>query len=241
MLAEGKSDTGQVRKINEDSYLILNGTAAQLYAVADGMGGHKSGEVASSLAVEILQKYFAELLAEHHSAEEWEDHLRTAFVQANREILTLSMENDQHNGMGTTLTAAVVDNNDLYVSHIGDSRLYILHDGSIKKITDDHSLVAELLRQGEITLEEAKDHPRKNILLRALGIALEMELAFYHCQLANDDFLLLATDGLTNLLGEQEILQIAEKFVPLEAVDKMIELANVRGGHDNITVILAKR
>lgn len=239
MQVGAKTDLGQVRKINEDSYLLLGKKDWQLYAIADGMGGHQAGEVASTLAVDFLKEFFAKKDLRDWE-ESWQIYLEQAFQEANRRIYTLSQQSSEHQGMGTTLTAVLHKNGQLYVAHVGDSRMYLLRGTEIERITNDHSLVEELVRQGEMTMEEAKYHPQRNILLRALGSAQEIGVDLYQESFAHEDIMLLCTDGLTSLVEEEEIKDHILNYSSEIAADKLVKLANSKGGHDNITVIIVK-
>lgn len=240
MLIGAKTDLGKVRQINQDNYLLLEKPEWQLFVVADGMGGHKSGEVASTLAVETMK----ELFSSYHLTdleENWQTYLNSAFQEANRRITNLSSSESQYEGMGTTLTVALHKGSKLYIGHIGDSRLYLVHRGEIKRITQDHSLVEELVRQGELTPEQATNHPQRNILLRALGSLPQVSVDFYQedCY-PKETIIILATDGLTNLVQDTEIMEWVLNFPPEKAVEELINIANKRGGHDNITVLVAQ-
>ena len=239
MQVGAKTDLGQVRKINEDNYLLLEKKEWQLYAIADGMGGHQAGEVASSLAVDCLKEFFSEKeLVDWEK--NWRIYLDQAFQEANRKIYNLSQQSSQHQGMGTTLTAVLHKNGHLYIGHVGDSRMYLVRGEEIKRVTNDHSLVEELVRQGEMTTAEAKYHPKRNILLRALGSAQEIGVDLYEEDFASQDILLLSTDGLTSLVEEEEIKTYILNWSPEKAAEKLTKLANSRGGHDNVTVVIVK-
>lgn len=239
MQVGARTDLGQVRKINEDNYLLLETKEWQLYAIADGMGGHQAGEVASSMAVDCLKDFFSEKeLADWE--ENWKNYLDQAFQEANRKIYNLSQQSSMHQGMGTTLTAVLHKNGQLYIGHVGDSRMYLVRGEEIKRVTNDHSLVEELVRQGEMTVEEAKYHPKRNILLRALGSAQEIGVDLYKEDFVLQDILLLSTDGLTSLVEEEEIKTYILNWPPEKAAEKLTKLANGRGGHDNITIIIVK-
>lgn len=240
MLVGAKTHLGKVRKNNQDGYLVLEKAEWQLYAVADGMGGHRSGEVASSLAIETLRDYFS-CTDLREFEQNWQAYLTQVFQEANRKICNLGSKNTEHQGMGTTLTMALHKNSNLYIGHVGDSRLYLVQEGNLRKVTQDHSLVEELVRQGEITPEEAYHHPQKNILLRALGTdPAEIVVDLHKEDFPLHDFMILATDGLTNLVEDQEIRKFITSLTPEESVNELVKLANKRGGHDNITVLVVK-
>lgn len=239
MQVGAKTSLGQVRKVNEDNYLLLEEDKWKLYAVADGMGGHKAGEVASYLAVETLKEFFSNSVLTDLE-KNWRTYLNQAFLEANSAIVNLSQKNTEHEGMGTTLTAVLYIGERLYIGHVGDSRAYLIRNEKIRRITNDHSLVEELVRRGEITDEEAKNHPQRNILLRALGSASEITVDFYDEDFYPNDIAVLATDGLTNLVEDREIKETTLNLPPLKAVEQLIKLANSRGGYDNITVLVVK-
>lgn len=234
MWAKALSETGRVRKDNQDNYLVS--TERGLFVVADGMGGHAGGKVASSIAKQVL----AEEIAPSPVAADCGKLLLKALLKANDLILQQGQE-QAYLGMGTTVTAAMFGAGRLYLAHIGDSRAYLFRGGSLQLLTQDHSLVNELLQKGELTQEEAKHHPRRNILTRALGITENPQIDLLDLSVQKGDLLLLCTDGLHNQVYEEELTQIlaAEGEGLLETkVKRMVNLALERGGNDNITVVL---
>jgi protein phosphatase len=223
-----KTDTGRQRRDNEDNAFVR----APLFVVADGMGGAQAGEVASKLAVEE----FHEALPEEGSAEE---RLIDRIRAANRRIYDLSRTQHEHAGMGTTLTAVYLDDDRLAVAHVGDSRAYIFRDGELTRLTQDHSLVEELVRQGKLTEEQAAEHPQRSIITRALGIEGDVEVDTWSYSMRAGDVVLLCSDGLTSMIGEEQILRILGGETSLDrAADQLIGAANDAGGRDNITVVL---
>ena len=219
------TDIGQVREGNEDSYLVVE----PLYAVADGMGGHRGGEVASSLALETVQGMF----------ERREGSLAEQVAEANRAVFDRSQSDRKVSGMGTTLTAAQVDGNRVHLVHVGDSRAYLLRGGELTQITEDHTLVHRMVMEGEISEEEAETHPHRSILTRALGVDQNIQVDEGDLEVAPGDRLLLCTDGLTGMVPEGEIREILlESLDPQEAVDKLVKVANRAGGIDNITALI---
>jgi serine/threonine protein phosphatase PrpC len=223
-----KTDTGRQRRDNEDSAFVR----APLFVVADGMGGAQAGEVASRLAVEEFQ----EALPDEGSAEE---RLIGRIRAANRRIYDLSRTEHEHAGMGTTLTAAYLDDDRLAVAHVGDSRAYIFRDGELTRLTQDHSLVEELVRQGKLTEEQAAEHPQRSIITRALGIEGDVEIDTWSYSMRAGDVVLLCSDGLTSMIGEEQIVRILSGEAVLDrAADQLIAAANDAGGRDNITVVL---
>lgn len=223
-----KSDTGLARRANEDNFFAR----APLFVVADGMGGAQAGEVASRLAAET----FAPGLPEGGTTEE---RLATRVLEANARIHKLSQEDSEHAGMGTTLTAAYLDGDDLAVAHVGDSRAYLWRDGELTRLTRDHSLVDELVRRGKLTEEEAADHPQRSIITRALGPEPDVEVDTRTYRAQAGDLLLLCSDGLTSMISEQLIAGILRGAEGLEAAGReLVDAANAAGGRDNITVLL---
>jgi protein phosphatase len=224
-----KTDTGRQRRDNEDNAFVR----APLFVVADGMGGAQAGEVASKLAVDE----FHEALPDEGSAEE---RLTDRIRAANRRIYELSRTEHEHAGMGTTLTAAYLDDDDhLAVAHVGDSRAYIFRDGALTRLTQDHSLVEELVRQGKLTEEQAAEHPQRSIITRALGIEGDVEVDTWSYSMRAGDVVLLCSDGLTSMIGEDTIGRILGGETSLDrAADQLIGAANEAGGRDNITVVL---
>jgi len=223
-----KTDTGRQRRDNEDNAFVR----APLFVVADGMGGAQAGEVASKLAVEE----FHEALPDEGSAEE---RLTDRIRAANRHIYDLSRTQHEHAGMGTTLTAAYLDDDHLAVAHVGDSRAYIFREGELTRLTQDHSLVEELVRQGKLTEEQAAEHPQRSIITRALGIESDVEVDTWSYPMRAGDVVLLCSDGLTSMIGEEQIVRILGAEPSLDrAADGLIGAANEAGGRDNITVVL---
>jgi protein phosphatase len=222
------SDVGRQREGNEDSMLV----DPPLFVVADGMGGAQAGEVASGLAVDTL----GQMPPDDGNVEE---ELTEAITEANRRIHDMAQEDRALAGMGTTLTAAFVHDGKITLGHVGDSRAYRYRGGELAQLTDDHSLVAELERHGKITAAEARVHPQRSMILRALGIGPEIEVDTYCFVGESDDVFLLCSDGLSGLVHDAVIAEVLEGCDTLEAAaDKLIELANLSGGPDNITTVL---
>ncbi|WP_026487208.1 Stp1/IreP family PP2C-type Ser/Thr phosphatase [Caldanaerobius polysaccharolyticus] len=241
MKAVGKTDVGNTRENNEDGYYIKNDDELKLFIVADGMGGHNAGEIASSLAIKSVADYFEENYKKINKRDcDIVNFIKEAIVQGNLEVFKRAMLNKSMNGMGTTLTLLLIENGKYFLGHIGDSRAYLVRDGEIKQISNDHSLVAELIRQGSITENEARVHPQRNIITRALGTEddIEIDIAFDHVN--PGDIILLCTDGLTSMLTDQEILDIIYDKEPEMACEELVKAANARGGYDNITVVITK-
>ncbi|HUA49816.1 MAG TPA: Stp1/IreP family PP2C-type Ser/Thr phosphatase [Solirubrobacteraceae bacterium] len=223
-----KTDTGRQRRDNEDSAYAR----APVFVVADGMGGAQAGEVASRLAIEAFERG----LPDDGSPEE---RLRALVVQANHQIYERSRADRQRAGMGTTLTAAYVDDAHVAIAHVGDSRAYLFRDGTLQRLTQDHSLVDELVRRGKLTEEQAAEHPQRSIITRALGPEPDVEVDTWTYPARAGDVILLCSDGLTSMISEEQVREILASHDNLdEAADELISEANEAGGRDNITVVL---
>lgn len=241
----GLSDKGKVRINNEDSF-IIDGNI-NFIAVADGMGGHKSGEVASNMAVNItlknLKKYFKkekELPKINKDLTFETNILLNAVEEANMEIYEKAQE-EENKGMGTTLTCVLLNNSLASIVHIGDSRAYIVRNWEIFQITEDDSFIMEQYRSGKITLQEMEKSPFKNVLTKALGTKKYNTYFVREEKINPGDIILLSTDGLTKMLSNKEIVEILKKNKDMkESVKELIKNANTKGGEDNITVVLAK-
>ncbi|MGO9820222.1 MAG: Stp1/IreP family PP2C-type Ser/Thr phosphatase [Solirubrobacteraceae bacterium] len=223
-----RTDTGRQRRGNEDSAFAR----APLFVIADGMGGAQAGEVASRIAVEAFQGD----LPEQGSAEE---RLTSVVQAANRRIYDISRTEHERAGMGTTLTAVYVDGAELAVAHVGDSRAYLFRDGELELLTQDHTLVGELVKRGKLTEEQAAEHPQRSIITRALGIDADVEVDTWTYSGRAGDVVLLCSDGLTSMISEDQITDILTHESNLDtAAARLIDEANEAGGRDNITVIL---
>ncbi|SES66188.1 protein phosphatase [Natronincola peptidivorans] len=240
MKAAAITDVGRVREINEDNYCIYeNGVA--LYMVADGMGGHKSGEIASSIAIDSIKNHIIRYLTDEFEEPAIKGVIFEAFNRANQEIYDKSANNFDCEGMGTTVTMALIIQGKLFIGHVGDSRAYLLRNSELEQITQDHSLVAELVRNGSITEREALKHPQKNIITRCLGTDESVKADIFSLDFVEGDMLILCTDGLTNFVDKEEIKRaILEKEDCMEGCSYLVSLANQRGGYDNITVVIIK-
>jgi PPM family protein phosphatase len=224
-----RTDTGRQRRGNEDAFYAR----APLFAVADGMGGAQAGEVASHLAVEVLEQGLPD------GAGSVEERLRERVREANARIMESAQADDARAGMGTTLTVAYVGEDDLTVAHVGDSRLYRLRDGTFERLTDDHSLVEELVRQGKLTPEEADEHPQRSIITRALGAEEGVEADSRTWAGRHGDVYLICSDGLTSMIPEAHVAQLLTEAPSLASAGRLlIDAANDAGGRDNITVVL---
>src|SRR5215471_11645268 len=206
-----------------------------LFIVADGMGGHAAGEVASEIAVDTVSNmYYQEDSADVAAS------LLRAIRRANTSIHQRAAENMLRTGMGTTCVAAVLRGNMAYIANVGDSRAYLLRGSSVKQISQDHSWVAEQVRAGILTDDQARTHTQRNVITRCLGTQAEVDVDVFHEELKEGDSLILCTDGLSGLVSDEELLSIVDQFVPQESVYHLVERANENGGPDNITAIVAR-
>lgn len=235
MFVNALSDVGLVRKDNEDNYLVS--PERGLFVVADGMGGHVGGQVASTLAIQIIDESVNPALKSIQP----DQLLLSALEKANQEIYSRGKQ-EQYFGMGTTVTAALFSEEQVHLAHIGDSRAYLLRDKELTLLTQDHSLVNELFQSGSLTLEEAKNHPQRHVLTRALGTDEKPQIDVFSMAVQAGDLLVLCTDGLYNHVPAEDILQvILEADLDLKkSVDNLVNLALERGGNDNITVALVQ-
>ena len=223
--AGAATDLGRVREVNEDSFLV----EAPLYAVADGMGGHRGGDVASRLALETIEALM----------HEGDTSLAERVREANRAVFERSTADQRVSGMGTTHTAVVVDRGTVQLAHVGDSRAYLLRAGALRQITHDHTLVARMVKAGEITREEAAVHPHRNVVTRSLGTEPTVQVDEDTIPLLDEDRVLICSDGLTGMVAEPQIQAILEAEPdPQRAADRLVKAANRAGGVDNITVLV---
>ena len=239
--AYAKSDVGKVREINEDSFYISDSLdEIQLYILADGMGGYKGGEVASKLAIQSAKNYIESNFKEIEKDKDSIIQLVGSSIEyANMIVYEKSKENKELNGMGTTLDVCLIYNNRVFIGHVGDSRVYRIRKEFMRKLTQDHSYVQKLVKDGTITKEEAVHHPQKNMLMKALGCNAFVEPDVMVKGFLKDDILIMNSDGLTNLVSQEEIFREAKKDIE-QAPKELVNLANEKGGYDNITVIIIK-
>ena len=236
-----RTHPGCIRKKNEDSYYVSSADGHSFFAVADGMGGHAAGEVASHLAIEALQNNVSKYLSDLSLDDQVKirDFLMRSIFEANENILAQQIQKPEQKGMGTTLTVSVFFNDELFTGHVGDSQVHLFNASGHYQVTEDHSVAMELLKNKEIAPEDVYDHPRRNILTRALGTSSFLEIDFYTTVLQERDYILLCTDGLTNMLRPPEIRDIIFRSANLEeAADQLLARANALGGWDNITFVL---
>ncbi|MFJ7976348.1 Stp1/IreP family PP2C-type Ser/Thr phosphatase [Peribacillus sp. NPDC096379] len=236
------TNQGKVRQHNEDNGgIFLNPHGVRLAIVADGMGGHRAGDVASQMTVEFLQKRWEEESGPMFSPNEAESWLQREIKEINRLLFIYSEENSECQGMGTTIVAAICTNKFSTIANIGDSRCYLYNESGFKQVTEDHSLVNELVRSGQISKEDAENHPRKNVLLRALGTEINVEMDIFTIICEEADVLLLCSDGLSNKISEQEMITIITNQDELDKkANSFITMANEYGGEDNITLALLR-
>ncbi|MGI6577628.1 MAG: Stp1/IreP family PP2C-type Ser/Thr phosphatase [Eubacteriales bacterium] len=241
MKAWGKTDTGLVRLENQDAYYIdlLYQDNIALCVVCDGMGGAKAGGLASSLAAETFVQSVKDRLRINMSSKYIETVAEESVANANMQLYDKSVSDSECAGMGTTLVAVIICGEEAVFVNVGDSRAYAIDENSIERITRDHSVVEDLLLKGDLTREEAKTHPRKNLITRALGTEKTVNCDIFNRKVKQGDYILLCSDGLTNLVEEQEILyEVLHGGQKELACDRLIDIANERGGKDNITVVL---
>ncbi len=233
-IAAGTSDVGRVREGNEDAYLV----ADSVVAVADGMGGHLAGEVASSTALEPLRELDGRVFPDSADALAA---LRDAVVSANSSVVQMATDEPSYRGMGTTLTAALLEGRRLHVAHVGDSRAYLLRDGHFSQLTDDHTFVQHLIDEGQITEEEAANHPQRSMITRAIGVSVDIDVDAMTLDLQPDDVVLLCSDGLTGVVSDADIAQTLAADGDLDKVlTRLVEMANEAGGPDNITAVILR-
>jgi len=245
--AYGQSNVGRVRSSNEDAWGVY--PDLQFYVVADGMGGHAAGEIASRMAVDSMREFIESSLPA--SEVTWPAdvdqklplpirRLVAAGKLANEKIFQSSRSESKLNGMGTTMVAILVDQDTAYVAHVGDSRAYLIRDEKISRLTEDHSLINDYITQGLLKSEEAHQHPLKHVITRALGSSGRVEVDVKPVSIRNGDVFLLCSDGLSNLLTDEEMCTTGVDAVenPRSVCDRLIDFANLKGGEDNITVVV---
>ena len=241
MLIKGKSDIGKVRAANEDGFdfgTFEDGTSWAI--VCDGMGGARGGNIASSMAVDMIGDKIKKCYNKLMPVYSFENIFLSTITTANVIVNDRSYSDTELQGMGTTIVAAIVKDNQACLAHVGDSRIYKISADGIMQITKDHSLAQQMLDSGQITKEEFENYPKKNIITRALGIEEKIEIDFDFTEIADGETLILCTDGLTGLLTDEEILEIYNKTDFELLCDEYINAANAKGGYDNITVVAMK-
>lgn len=239
-----RSHIGRVRSVNEDraAVIVSESKDIAIAVVADGMGGHRGGDVASTMAVELLEERVKALTTLPQTSLEWLTWLQRVIEYLNEKIYLKALKEKSYKGMGTTLDIVILTENNIYVGHVGDSRVYLLDHTTIQLVTKDHSFVNALVDSGAITKEEAIDHPKKNWIVQALGSEKEVKADVFAQPLTNVSYVLLCTDGLTNKVADDEIFSVMNETSSLEhRIDRLIHLANERGGEDNISIIAFAR
>ena len=227
------SNKGKIRSANEDNYFVDEDI--KFYMVADGMGGHAAGEIASEIAVSVAENFKFDLSTPLNS-------LKNLVYDINDQIISESQKNPDYRGMGTTFAAALLKENKIYYLNLGDSRIYLYNKtkNELEKISKDHSLVANLVRQGKITEEEAFNHPKKNIVTQALGLEDDLDLDTGQIELLKNSYLLLCTDGLTDMIRNDSLKDVFNNYSNVDNIaDQLLEEALANGGSDNITIIVA--
>jgi serine/threonine protein phosphatase PrpC len=251
IVSGGVSDVGRVRTNNEDSFRVVE--ALNLFILSDGMGGEAHGEVASAMAVETVEKYCANpdrskeesgVTLHGTASDSWSPQtkiLQNAVFQANFNIHQSALKHPERRGMGATLTAGWINGTKMSLAHVGDSRAYLLRTGTLQQLTNDHSLVAEQVRRGILTRQQAEESEMQSVLLRALGANADVEVEVDEIDVMPRDVLLFCSDGLTRMVSEPEIAgKLQAETDPQNAAQKLVDLANERGGMDNVTVIVAR-
>lgn len=238
MQVYGRTDKGRVRQNNQDAFVTGKLSDSVHFAVVcDGMGGANGGNVASSLAVKVITNRIVEGYRENMSLQSIHYMLESAIAAANVLVYDTAVSDPDLHGMGTTVVAVIVSGQNAVIAHIGDSRAYMIAD-DIRQLTRDHSVVWEMVEKGEITEAEARIHPNKNFITRALGVEEQVECEITDAEIPENGMLLVCTDGLTNMVENSEIAHILKKLSPQDAVEKLIVSANMSGGSDNITACL---
>jgi protein phosphatase len=238
-MAYGVTDVGRERQVNEDYFLIR--PEKHLYIVADGMGGHNAGDVASKEATNIADIYLTEKILEkvRGNNRRIRETIIKSLLHAHRKILDMADQNEKYEGMGCTIVAALILDNCLHLCHVGDARAYLSNDNGITLLTRDHSYVMELVQKGKLTIEEARVSPLKNKLNQAIGASKNINPDYKHCELKEGDKILLCSDGLWDMLSDDEMQAVMKQNKPLHSICKaLIKKANDAGGHDNITAIV---
>ncbi|MBP3936876.1 MAG: Stp1/IreP family PP2C-type Ser/Thr phosphatase [Clostridia bacterium] len=238
MQVYGRTDKGRVRQNNQDAFVTGKLSDSVHFAVVcDGMGGANGGNVASSLAVKVITNRIVEGYRENMSLQSIHYMLESAIAAANVLVYDTAVSDPDLHGMGTTVVAVIVSGQNAVIAHIGDSRAYMIAE-DIRQLTRDHSVVWEMVEKGEITEAEARIHPNKNFITRALGVEEQVECEITDAEIPENGMLLVCTDGLTNMVENSEIARILKKLSPQDAVEKLIVSANMSGGSDNITACL---
>ena len=231
------TDIGRARSQNQDAVFATDeavGSLPNLFVVADGMGGHKAGEYASNQAIALVKREVAS-----DTESELVQIINQGITTANNSIYEEAAQDATKSGMGTTMVVATIFDHHMCVGNVGDSRLYVYREGQLQQITQDHSVVGEMVRKGEMPKEQARNHPKRNLITRAVGAEKEIRVDFFDETLADGDLVLMCTDGLTSMVEEKQIEEVLASAVSLqEKANRLVELANDNGGRDNITIII---
>ena len=238
MRACGKTDVGLRRHENQDTFAVEQGKKLLIAVVCDGMGGAEGGQIASSVAVETFMKEMHALIRADMTAEQLRELASFCVAKANTAVYQRALQDPAYQGMGTTLVSAVAEEKYAIVCNIGDSRAYLIRGGEITRITHDHSVVQTLVENGNITAEEARTHPNRNLITRALGVSANIVPEYNRCEIEEGDILLLCTDGLTNMVADDDIAQVLREVPFFDATSILVDRALQAGGQDNITVLL---
>ena len=237
-----KTDKGNVRDSNQDAYAVGEFSDEVVWSVVcDGMGGAAGGNIASALAVKVISDKINASYRNQMRDSSIKNMLDSALTAANIEVFDFAEAQPDVRGMGTTVVCAIVRDNQAYIVHAGDSRAYVINNGNIRQITTDHSMVQDLLLRGKITPEEAEHHPNKNIITRAVGVNKAIEIDFEQIDLEDDDTLLICTDGLSNYVSNDEMLELMSDGKHYAFADRLVKKANENGGGDNITVVVISK
>lgn len=231
MIAGGYTLLGVKHDTNQDSYLIRDNSEIKLFAVADGMGGHAAGDLASAIAIKVLETKLNNFS---------EGSIQQAVEEANEQILSVAKSKEEYKGMGTTVALCMIKDSELFISHIGDSRIYIDKGDGDFFITTDHSVVQQLVERGEISASEAKDHKMKNIITRALGVENSVEMETEITDLTDDTVIVICSDGVSNVVEDEIIVKVAKENLPADAARILCETAKKQGSTDDITAIVVK-
>jgi len=235
------SHRGKVRKRNEDYYYIPKGPKdiQNLLIVADGMGGHNAGDIASFVAVNTAADVIRRVERDSKNELSNEEKIYKAFFEANLRIYNMAQQEEKYNGMGTTMTLALLSHEEAVIGHVGDSRAYLFRGDELIQVTHDHSLVEELVKNGSITADEALHHPQKHYITRSLGTGQHVEIDIFNISLKPEDMLLLCSDGLVDCVSEEKIKEVLSTKAPCaQLAEQLIEIAIDQGGNDNVTAVL---
>ncbi len=238
----GATDTGKMRHQNQDAFICRKVGENTGYAiVCDGMGGEKAGDIASSTACQMIEKFFHRDITEQMSEAAAKAVIFSAISAANAKVYSMSKENPDYHGMGTTLVLAVIIEEQMHIVNIGDSRIYMVEKKAVKQLTRDHTLVQNLIDRGEISEEEAVNHPKKHYITRAIGVGDTLDIDYQMYELKKESVVLLCTDGLSNYLRLEQLPELLKSCIRKNSIQELIDYANNQGGSDNITAVMLYR